>query len=375
MSMVKPIASKQNAFDATNNSIFYFTSSGGNQVVGNRLVIRDNSNNTEIYNEYVETYQFAHTVPANTLTNGEYYNFYFVTYDINDNASPNSNVVPFYCYTQPTVTFTNITEGGLVNANKFTFNFTYSQTESELLDKIVVYLYDSVGNQIAQSDNIYSANIPPISLSYTFDGFEDNGIYKIKAKGTTINGQEFESSLISFNVRYFYPSVFNNIVLFNDCTNGYIKVENNLVAIDGITNIEPIVYGDHCLEIDSFGQYVRWQDGFALNNSDFLLSLWLKPYGDGTICLLKDKSNSRNYYQISLYKNVKVSDTDYTTYFELLGYENGVLKTRLYSNRLSQNITNLDDLAIKIRHNNNTWETVLTAVSYTHLTLPTMAVV
>src|SRR5574344_445993 len=106
MSMTKPIALSKNAFDSTQDEIFYFSASGGNQVVKNKLTIRNNATNVVVYTNTVETFQFQQAVPSNTLTNGTYYNFYFNTYDVNNNESENSNVISFYCYTQPTVTFT-----------------------------------------------------------------------------------------------------------------------------------------------------------------------------------------------------------------------------------------------------------------------------
>lgn len=38
--MIKPMALSKNAFDATQDQIFYFTSTGGNQVVKNKITIR-----------------------------------------------------------------------------------------------------------------------------------------------------------------------------------------------------------------------------------------------------------------------------------------------------------------------------------------------
>ena len=50
MSLTKPIGQVVNAFDATTNHTFYFTSSGGNQVVYNRIIIRNNTTNVIVYN-------------------------------------------------------------------------------------------------------------------------------------------------------------------------------------------------------------------------------------------------------------------------------------------------------------------------------------
>ena len=75
MAMIKPIALSKNAFDATQDQIFYFTSTGGNQVVKNKITIRLQSDNSIVYTNTVISYKFNQTIPANTLTNGDYYNY------------------------------------------------------------------------------------------------------------------------------------------------------------------------------------------------------------------------------------------------------------------------------------------------------------
>ena len=50
MAMITPIPSTKVAFDATQDSVFYFTSNGGNQVVKNKITIRNNSTNEVVYN-------------------------------------------------------------------------------------------------------------------------------------------------------------------------------------------------------------------------------------------------------------------------------------------------------------------------------------
>ena len=59
MALITPIALSQDAIDATNIQRFYFTSSGGDQVVKNRLVIRRQSDNSVVYSNIEETYAFA----------------------------------------------------------------------------------------------------------------------------------------------------------------------------------------------------------------------------------------------------------------------------------------------------------------------------
>ena len=97
MSLVTPMALAKNAFDATEAQIFYFTSVGGDQVVKNRLTIVNNNTSQVVYQSTVTSYSFNHLVPAHTLTNGQYYYYYFNTYNVDNVMSANSNSVQFYC--------------------------------------------------------------------------------------------------------------------------------------------------------------------------------------------------------------------------------------------------------------------------------------
>ena len=76
MAMVKPTALTVNVFDATSVHTFYFTSSGGNQITSNKIVIRNNASNSVVYTNTVTSYILNQSVPAGTLKNGVYYNYF-----------------------------------------------------------------------------------------------------------------------------------------------------------------------------------------------------------------------------------------------------------------------------------------------------------
>ena len=155
MALVKPIAQGISAFDATQDQTFSFTSSGGSQVVANQITIRLQDDNSVVYQNKVETYRFEQIVPANTLTNGNYYNFYFNTYDVGGNESEDSNVIQFYCFSNPTLTLINLPLNNLVESSSYTFGVTYNQTQGELLNYLKFYLYDNLDNLITESDFYY----------------------------------------------------------------------------------------------------------------------------------------------------------------------------------------------------------------------------
>ena len=242
MALVTPIALNKVAFDATNNEIFYFTSNGGDQVVKNRLTVRKQSDNSIVYQSMVETFLFQHTLPSGTLTNGTYYNYFFNTYDASDNMSANSNMVAFYCYTTPTITFTNYPSTNIINNSSYEFAITYAQTESELLNYLTYYLYDSNGNEISNSGELRSALTPPLSFTHTFSGFEDGNTYKLQIKAISINGTITLSELKIFSASYYYPEMFSLLTVENLCNEGIMRIKSNVISIEGETNYTPTLY-------------------------------------------------------------------------------------------------------------------------------------
>ena len=157
MALSTPLLYPIPAFDANFDNDITFTVIGGDQVVGNRLSIKVNSTQVEVYNGTVESYVFKHTIPANTLTNGVYYTAQIKTYgDIEDISDPTkgsswSQSVPFYCYSTPVVTWFNRPVGSIIDTSTFTFVFSYSQAENEELYSYIINLYDQSQTLISTS--------------------------------------------------------------------------------------------------------------------------------------------------------------------------------------------------------------------------------
>lgn len=362
MAMITPIPSTKVAFDATQDSVFYFTSNGGNQVVKNKITIRNNSTNEVVYTNTVETYQLSQTVPANTLTNGVYYNFYFNTYDVNNNMSAQSNSMPFWCYTSPTITFTNVNNNDTINSPSFEFEFTYNQIEGEGLDKINIKLYDSYNNLIKTSENLYSAQTPPINFSYLFDGFENESFYSVQAESVSVNGTIILSPKITFETKYSSSDMPNMVNLINFQDEGYVRIENNFIPIDGNTNISPIVYIDNSkLEIDNYGQYVKWVRGYSLNQEDFTLGIWGTPYQYGEICRLWGEDNN-SYYKIVLEKEIPNDEFSYKSCAKLFLCLDGEETLESTSNYVAP-LNNLSQIVVYIRQDENGYTTQLNVIS------------
>lgn len=295
MAVVQPIAQSVPAFDATQSNTFRFVSNGGNQVVSNRLVIRNNDTGAEIYNKKIESYRFEHTIPPNTLKNGIYYNFYFKTYDVNNVESPASNVIPFRCYNTPTITIDNIPVTGIIESTTFEVNATYNQAQKELMDFAKFILYDQQENVLFESENIYNSNKPPFTLSYTFKGLDNDTNFKVSVKCVTLNKTIVESEKKLFTTRYFTPSMFSVIELENNCEDGYVKIKNNFKVVDYESNppdigTNPKYLHDGKLHLTESGTYIKWFQGFAIEKN-FTLRLFLENPNLGELCILGDNGD------------------------------------------------------------------------------------
>lgn len=284
--VTKPILNSINAFDAKEKAIFTFYSTGGNQVVKNQLTIRNNDTNQIVYQQSIETFKFEHTVPAGTLTNGTYYNAFIITYDATGDASVPSEPIQFWCYTSPTITFTNIPPNNIINASSFLFQFTYNQIEGELLNYYSVILYNSNHSEIKNSgENYLGGGTPPVNLNYQITGFDDRTSYYIEVKGYTINGTAVTTGQILFTITYSSPSVFGILGLTNNCQEGYITGESVIAIIEGESNPNPPIFIDNAtgqeVDLRKDGSWVKWTSGYQLNN-DFTAQWWMRDLNQDT---------------------------------------------------------------------------------------------
>lgn len=279
--LTTPILFSQAAFDATQEHTFTFNIVGGDQVTQNKLVITNQSTNEIVYQAVQTTYKFEHILPANTLTNGVYYAAYLITYDAAGDNSANSNSIQFYCYTTPSLVFSNLPTDSIILNSSYNFQATYSQTEGELLNSYTFTLYDAQKIQVATSGIQYvgTTTAPPTTISHQFAGFADKTNYYIRVNGQTIQGTQIDTGLVSIAVRYVYPSVFSIVELNNNCTGGYVQVKSNLIEINDRSNPDSPTYVDNNTAVDmrKDGDYVEWYDGFELRG-DFTASLWGRDF-------------------------------------------------------------------------------------------------
>lgn len=274
--LTQPIVNPISAFDATRAHNITFTVIGGAQVVANRLVISNNETGAIVYNKTAITMKLEHTIPANTLTNGGYYNAVVYTIDNANNESVASTAVPFYCYSQPVLTIDNIPATETIENGTYTFTGTYIQQEGEILNSYQYTLYDSNKNVLSKTPLIYYET--DSSLSYTFVGMSNDTSYYIELSGETVNGTHITSGVIYFTVRYIQPASFAICDLVNNCDDGYIQVSSNIVAIDGKSNPDPPIYiDDKEVDLRDSNSWVEWDSGFRIQD-DFTLRAWGRDF-------------------------------------------------------------------------------------------------
>ena len=344
--MIQPIAQSVPAFDAKNDNIFKFVSEGGNQVVSNRLVVRNNNTGQIVYNKKIETYRFEHLLPKNTLTNGVYYNFYFQTYDINDNESPKSNVIAFMCYDTPTLEIVNIPLTGRVENSTFTLEIKYDQKQKELLDITKVILFNTLGNKIFESGSIYATEEPPFNFKYVLKGLDYNTTYEVQVIGITINKTAIQSPKYIFTTRYATPQLNSLLELTNKCDEGCVELKNNFIVVNSEQNppdlgTNPKYLHDGKLELIEQGTYLTYKDGFNIKD-DFTSKLFIENPNLGNIVTLIGYGDK---IEVNL-----IQDEDY--YFELKATSGTTEPYIIYSNP----IKNKSKLMVWIRQKNHLYE-------------------
>lgn len=278
LALVRPTLLSVAAFDAKQVQKFAFTIQGAsNQIVANQLTIYNQETNDIVYQEKQETFNYVHTVNAGELTNGTYYNATLSVFDANDNQSPESIPIQFWCYTTPVISFSNIPSTNIINNSSFDFQFLYTQTENEPINSYVINLFNSSQVQISTSGILYANNgTPPFTGNYTFTGFENNTVYYVQVTGTTTEGTVVNTGLQQFTVQYKYPDVFALAQLNNNCEEGYVTITSNFVLIKGESNPSPPIYiNEEEVDLTSNGSWVQWSEGFNITGN-MLARVWFR---------------------------------------------------------------------------------------------------
>lgn len=283
MALTTPILYTQVAFDASNAQTFRFNVIGGDQVTGATITIKDNASLVTAYTGTSTSFAYSITVPAGSLTNGQYYQASIVTHNAAGESSAQSNTIQFYCYSAPTFTFSNLPSTHIINNASYVFDVTYNQAEGETLNAYKFDLYDNTGVLLSTSSTKYvSSQGLPLTVSYTFSGFEDKTIYRIQCTGTTVNGTLVDTGLVTISVQYETARGYSYLYLTNNCEDGNITVESNVVGINGVAYPDsPTYLSTGQIDLTSDGSYVKWVEGYQLPD-DYTMKIWGRAFKANT---------------------------------------------------------------------------------------------
>lgn len=357
MALTRPTLLPITAFDATNSQDFVFSVVGGDQTVAAQLTIINQGTSEIVYQHKYTTYGVRLEVPANTLTNGNYYLAYVVTYNAQDTASVSSPPIQFWCYTQPTFTLSNFPLSEIINNSSFNFELTYNQDEGELLNSYKFNLYDTQGFLIDTSGLLYVGNITtlPLVLNYTFAGLTDNTIYRIQVDGTTAEGTSISTLMLSFSVTYTTPSALAAVNLINNCAGGYITLSSHTIFINGLSNPTPPIYVDNntAVDVSNPNYYVEWNTNYQIAG-DFTARLWGYDLNiDSTIIRFNDTNNN------TIIVKYRIDPNDETkVYVDCTAQSNGMPSYYCYSNSITEPLST-DNLLIWLKRHNNVYEITL----------------
>lgn len=343
--MAKPILSAESAyaFDATTSKIFtYRWASDQSQSVGNILRIRNNANNTTVYEEQISTLKLQHELPANILTNGTTYNVSIAVVCSNGTTSDYSDTVLFTCYSTPSFSV-SINSNQVVESSSIPVYISYNQSEGEQLQYFTLYLYDSNKNIIDRSGTKYD-----IDSSFSFGNLQDNTAYYVSASGQTVNHMSISTDLIPFTVDYITPTYYSLVTAENVKDGGYVQISCHLVSVEGTTDGEPIYIDDEYVDTKN-GPNVRFDEGFIISN-DF--TICASGYGFlQNELLMKAMNKSGNSVQIWIRKGkYDVNDDSEKWFIELRSGSETVYCTNL-SNYFDY--SQGDTLYIWIKRKNN----------------------
>lgn len=291
MALVKPIVNTIPAFDATEAKTISFVANGGDQVVKNEIkIVVNNGSETETiaYQNTITTYALSQTVPANCLTNGTYYKVAFRTYDSLNNTSAWSDYEPFYCFTNPTLTF-NISDGQTVYAQSFNLTMTYRQIQNEKLDYATINVYDSENRLIESSGNLYDTNTPPIAFTLLLANLVNNATYRIVGTATTIYNT-IVTSQVTFTASYEIIEESGELYADVNGCDGYVNIKSAPIINGDMGEVEyypeNLEYVEHNTMLSlinpvttlsyPYSSYVKWY-GFSSVQNRFLLRMWFYP--------------------------------------------------------------------------------------------------
>ena len=356
MALQKPIVNTIAAFDATAAHTINFVVNGGDQVTANRAIIKLGSTNEVLYDDTQTTFALQHTIPADTLTNGNYYIIQIQTFNSNSESSALSSPLTFYCYTTPTFSFSNLPTGNVVQNASYNFTLSYNQTQGEALSSYIVDVYSITQSLVWSSNVVYvGANgVPPTNFEIPVSGFEDSSAYYIRARGQTEQLTELDTGYILLTTTFDARSIYTQLLLTNNSCDGYIMITSNVVSLDGTTNpTDPTYIDDQEIDLRGEGNYVTWEQSFGIYGT-YTARIWLRDINPNTIVATIYNANNPLENIVVYEREETISSVDYIYVEAYYTDANGIIGY-IYSDKIEKP-SDSDTMMIWIQKNNGLYD-------------------
>ena len=304
----------------------------GNQVVKNRMIVKDNKTNDTVYDNTVTSMAKRHTIPAGTLTHGVTYNLTIQVYDLDEEAhevaATLSDTALVKCYSTPRISFSNF-QTTIRNAT-YDFKLSYSQSENDYIDSYRIALYDANNLLLYRRDAVYPASSEiPYVFSVRIGDLIDQSTYYIECSVTTVSGMTASTGRMSFSVEYNRPPNYSVIYVDNIPNACSVRIASNIKIIDGFTTSgEGVKYLDSG-EADLRGDGVFWADMLNISG-DFQTLIGARDMNDYTVLL--ELNNGKNFIQLKSMRGLLYGETAERFYLELFvsnGYNNYMTTSNL----------------------------------------------
>lgn len=315
-----PTLSLISTFDPSKNNNIYF-SYNGNQIKKKRIVIIDNKTFKTILDNTQLGMKLCYDLPANTIKTGQY-TAQIQVFDFDGNSSELSQPVLFYCYSTPSVSFSNFTDK--INKSSINLSLSYTQAENDSVKEFAFYLYDLQKKIVTKSNNFYSLN----DSSYTFLGLKNLTTYYVQCKGTSLHNMDFDTGLCEINVNYIVQPNDMLLRLSNNKCEGYIQVDCNIIDVGYIIeggkpefkNGEVILDNKKVTYIsgfdfsDNFSMFVKARKipldttFFGYTTSSGNVELSIKKIALNYYCVLRADSVIGSYYRYVKLPNIMIID-------------------------------------------------------------------
>lgn len=320
--LLTPILSNINTFDPSKENLIEFYYEGG-QIEKKRLVITDNANSTVVYDKTQLGMKLSFTLSASSIPVGQY-TAKIKVIDFDENESEFSDSVLFYCYSSPTLSFSNFPAKN--NSSNLTVKLNYSQAENDTLKEYAYYLYDYQKSLVSKTDTYYTTD----DMSHTFYGLKNKQTYYIRCVGQTTHDMTADTGLCEVYVDYIVQP--NNMLLKleNHKCEGYITVSCNIIDIGYSLENENYILKDSEVILDSnkltyssgfdfsdeFSMFVKARNvplkqpflSFSTDSGNVTLQI-LRTCGD-YYCEMKAQSPVGNYYRHVKLPNAMIKDND-----------------------------------------------------------------